>query len=102
MTRQQILTAVSEAYGKPTKQSASSYIAFVPYDKLDGPITEIRADSYYSIVRKLKLRKTVHALELMGHNTSDVDYLVNCEHQFSLVSWRLMVRAIDRYLSCCN
>jgi len=99
MTRQQILDAVSAAYGKPIKQSATNYVAFVPYDKLDGHVTEIKADSYCSIVRKLKLRKAQHALQLMGYNASDVAFLVNCEHQFNLANWRLMVRSIARYLS---
>jgi len=99
MNKKEILNAIAKAYGKPIRQSSTSYIAFVPYAKIDGATTEIRADNYCSIVRKLKLRKTQHALELMGHNATDVDFLVNCEHQFNLTSWRDMVRSIDRYLS---
>lgn len=99
MNKKEILNAISKTYGKPIRQSSNSYVAYVPYDKLDGPSSEIRADSYHSIVRKLKLRKAQHALELMGHNATDVDFLVDCEHQFNLSSWRDMVRSINQYLS---
>lgn len=62
------LATVNAAYGKPIRQSSTSYVAYVPYDITNdrSPSTEIRHDSYWKILCSLRYRKAIDALELMG------------------------------------
>ena len=62
------LEKVNAAYGKPIRQSSTSYVAYVPYDITNdrSPSTEIRHDSYWKILCSLRYRKAIDALELMG------------------------------------
>lgn len=97
MNKSAAIEAVSRAYGKPIRQSATSWVAYVPYDSLDGPTTELRANSYSQMQLMLVCRKAVSALVLMGHMPNDVDYLVYCDHQFRS-DFRSMVGKIHDYL----
>lgn len=62
------LATVNAAYGKPIRQSSTSYVAYVPYDITDerSPSTEIRYDCYWKILCTLRYRKALDALVLMG------------------------------------
>ena len=62
------LATVNAAYGKPIRQSRTSYVAYVPYDITDerSPSTEIRYDCYWKILCALRYRKAIDALALMG------------------------------------
>lgn len=97
MNKSAAIKAVAKAYGKPIFLSKYQYVAYVPYDKLDGPTTQISSPSYRMLLLRLACRKAVDVLVLMGHNADDVDYLVNCEHQFGS-NFRQMVHGVDRYL----
>lgn len=72
------IAAVTKAYGKPIRQSRTSYVAYVPYDitKPSGPSCEMRADDYSKLMAHLKESKATAALVLMGHSAVDVDYEV--------------------------
>lgn len=70
------LATVNAAYGKPIRQSSTSYVAYVPYDITDerSPSTEMRADGYYKLMATLRISKAIDALVLMGFQASDVDF----------------------------
>lgn len=97
MNKSAAIKTVSKAYGKPIRQSATSWIAYVPYDSLDGPVTELVANSYSQMQWMLACRKAVSALVLMGYMVKDVDYLVYCDHNFR-ADFRGMVSKIHTYL----
>ena len=97
MNKSAAIEAVSKSYGKPIRISKTQYMAYVPYDSLDGPATELRANSYSQMQLMLVCRKALSALVLMGYDVGDVDYLVNCERRFRS-NFRQMVHGIDRCL----
>ncbi len=72
------IAKVNAAYGKPIRQSRTSYVAYVPYDITNdrSPSTEVRADGYWKMMATLKTRKAIDALILMGYKAIDVDYEV--------------------------
>lgn len=97
MNKSAAIKVVSKAYGKPIRQSATAWVAYVPYDSLDGPVVELKANSYSQMQLMLVCRKALSALVLMGYDVGDVDYLVNCEHRFRS-NFRQTVHGIDRCL----
>lgn len=70
------IVKVNAAYGKPIRQSRTSYVAYVPYDITNdrSPSTEVRADGYWKTMATLKVSKAIDALVLMGYQAIDVDY----------------------------
>lgn len=70
------LATVNAAYGKPIRQSSTSYVAYAPYDITNarGPSSEMRADCYYKLMATLRISKATDALVLMGFVASDVDF----------------------------
>ena len=73
------LAYVTKAYGKPIRQSSTSYVAYIPYDITAerSPSTEVRADSYYKIMATLRISKAIAALTLMGRTAAEIDFEVD-------------------------
>lgn len=70
------LAIVNAAYGKPIRQSSTSYVVYAPCDITNdrSPSTEIRADSYYKLMATLRISKAIDTLVLMGFQARDVDF----------------------------
>lgn len=70
------LATVNAAYGKPIRQSSTSYVVHVPYDISNdrSPSAEIRHDSYWKILCSLRISKAIDTLVLMGFQACDVDF----------------------------
>jgi hypothetical protein len=61
------------ACGKPIRRSSTDYVCYVPYDRIDGPSTELQANSYPSIVAHRARKVARLALVLMGAIKTEED-----------------------------
>lgn len=80
MSKTAALKAAQAACGRVHRRSGTDYVCFVPYyDRVDGPSTELQADSRPKCVAWRSRKVARLALHLMGRiRTDDHAFTVEC------------------------